>query len=172
MTINLYNMTDDEKTVNKSLSDNPITYENVVLKDDTSLLKPTFIMSYSSGSFDPKNAPNYLYCNDFGRYYFIRNHTYSQQMVFLECEVDPLFSHSDFLLSHEMFIARQRIDLGVPSGKENSEPFANILLPDDFLPVQSNRDLSMIGDGSVKYNNFDDIKGLTDGTFVLLVNGG
>ena len=174
MTLKFYTSTDDEKTVNKNLSDYPGTLTNVQLKDDSSLLKPKFLLTYSSSLFDPNlgNTPNYLYCETWVRYYFIRDIIYSQQMVVLDCEIDPLMTYSQDLLEMDMFVARQGQKKYVPSGAEDSEPLANILLPDDFMPVQVNRDFQMIGDGSLKKANFEAIGRLTDGDFVLLVNGG
>ena len=173
MTINLYNCTDDEKTVNKTLSDSPTIISGVSLKDNTSLLKPSFVFSYNANSpkFSPVQGktPNYLKCSEWGRYYFIRNVVYSQQSVIVECEIDPLTSHATELLEKEMFVARQQNSAYAPN---TGRPTPNYLLPDEFLPIQANRNLNVVGDGSVNYNNYETVGKLNDGDFVLLVNGG
>ena len=173
MNVMLYVCTEDDKVLNKSISQaGQLT--SFYLKDNSSLLKPQLIFDYRNTLFDPEcgKTANYLYIDQWKRYYFIRDVIYSQQSVILDCEIDPLMTYSSALLEMEMFVARQGKIAYVPEGKEDSEPLGNIYLPDDFMPVQANRDLSMIGDGSEKYGNFERIGKLNDGTFVLLVNGG
>lgn len=173
MTIKLYKCDDDVRTVNKSLS-NPFGVNDVHLKDDTSLLNPVFCFHPDPSTYllfpEKSRQLNYLYAETLGRYYFIKDITYSQQMCYLHCEIDPLMTWKDELLEREMFVARQGNIAYTKDGRESA--IANILLPDDFIPVQANRKMDMMGDGSEKSTNFENIKGLTDGSFVLLINGG
>ena len=173
MIIKLYNCDDDVRTVNKSLSA-PFQLDDVHLKDDTSILNPVFCFhpDRETGRLMPEKEHqlNYVWAETLNRYYFIKDITYSQQMCYLHCEIDPLMTWANELLDREMFVARQGTIAYTKDEKESA--IANILLPDDFIPVQANRKLDMIGDGSKKYPNFNSIKGLTDGSFVLLINGG
>ena len=173
MTIKTYKCSDDDKTLNKDLY-SPQTISNVILKDNTSLLKPTFIFSWAGTDFSPikGETPNYLYCVEWNRYYFIKDPIYSQQMVLLDCEVDVLMSNANQLLQKEMFVARQGQHITTISGEQTSTSLGNLLLPDDFLPVQADRKIGMFGDGSQKNPNFESISGRKDGSFVLMLNGG
>lgn len=173
MLIRVYMCEDDEKTVNKTLHSTGYVIDNVRLKDDTSLLKPKFVLAFHDTVFSPDReiTNNYIYCQQWKRYYFIRDIIYSSQSVILDCEIDPLMSHSTELLEQEMFVARQANQSYTPQDGESPKSLGNILLPDDFIPVQANRQLCLVGDGSRKYTNFDAINDLTDGNFVLLVNG-
>ena len=82
----LYHNTSDEKVMNKRI----IKIEEVDVEyiEDTSVNKPTFILSVLS----KYPTANYIWVNDFGRYYYIRNKTLSQNRAYIECETDVLHS--------------------------------------------------------------------------------
>lgn len=64
------------------------TEVDVYLKDDTSIMNPTF---------DCVGIPataNYFYCDDFGRYYFVRNVTRAgKDRLLFDCEIDVLATY-------------------------------------------------------------------------------
>ena len=64
------------------------TTATVYLKDDTSILNPTFDCTGV-----PANV-NYIYVSDFGRYYFVDDVTYAgKDRIFIKCSVDVLATY-------------------------------------------------------------------------------
>lgn len=75
------------------------------LKESTSIIRPIFILENASNLI--KLGYNYLYCVDWGRYYFINNITISHNNYYeLECEIDVLASYRNDILSQTFFIER------------------------------------------------------------------
>lgn len=72
-------------------------------KEDTDLIRPTLIFNYGI-------VPNvnYIWLSEVARYYFVRNRTYSQGRVFLECEEDVLMTYRNQLKAQTVVIKRQR----------------------------------------------------------------
>lgn len=77
-----------------------------VLKQDTSMVNPTFILDYDS---DYLTDINYVYCSDFHRYYFIDNIiARTGSRVELVCRVDPLESFKNSILNQTVVINKQQ----------------------------------------------------------------
>lgn len=98
----------------------------VLLKDSTSVIRPTFRMRLSEKGMSTATELmqyNYCYCAEFKRYYFIRNITAETAVIFLiECEVDVLATFREDILNTKAFIVYG----------ENSY---NSMLPDSRLPI-------------------------------------
>ena len=102
MNIDLYINSSDYENVTKSLSDKKTI--SAVLKLDTSLTDPIF--EISKNSYD--KIYNYLYCQDFGRYYFIKSTKFlAGGIVQIECHVDVLMSNKEQLFKCECILERQ-----------------------------------------------------------------
>lgn len=89
----------DNIVVNKDI-DRILTKE-ITLKDDTSIIKPTIILSYDSNILDC----NYLYM--LNRYYFITNITCSNQRLIIDCDCDELYTYRTQILNSKAIIKRQ-----------------------------------------------------------------
>lgn len=84
----LYLNNSDERVLDKSLTAK-LTLSSFEYKEDTTIIRPTIIVANNSAVFQS----NYCYLSDFGRYYFIRNITVSQQRLRIDLEVDPLYTY-------------------------------------------------------------------------------
>ena len=92
MTCDLYSTKSENNVLSKTLNE---IKKNIAvkLKNDTSIIKPTFILSNDNINF---KELNYLYCVDFGRYYYIDNITLlNGNLIALECHVDVLMSFAN-----------------------------------------------------------------------------
>ena len=73
----------------------------VFLKDDTSILTPTFDCVGI-----PANV-NYIYCQDFGRYYFVDDITHAgNDRLLIRCIADPMATAKTAIGSSQFFIER------------------------------------------------------------------
>lgn len=170
MTLNFYNNNEDAVVFPKTTNRDNLTFTATgKLKDDTTMEHPVFILEYDP---DIKNS-NYVHSDDFARYYFILNVTFSQQRMFVECEEDYLNSFADDILELEAYVSRMSINQ--TGGGTSSESYVpNILLPDDYVPVQVNRIIRVTGQGDTTMNNFGSIDGgeADPGAWIMLINGG
>lgn len=106
MVITLYNNSNDKRTVNKNLT-GAVQFSNVVLKDDTDMVNPTFILSGLQNDSTMRNL-NYLHCPLYDRYYFIENIKWCRgKIVELQCHVDVLESFKTQLLNKTCYVTRQ-----------------------------------------------------------------
>lgn len=102
MIANFYENLSDNRVVDKDLrtmkSNIPI-----ILKDDTDILKPTFILQYDE---DILNS-NYIYVTELKRYYYIENITLSQKRIYVTASVDVLNTYKDDILNLKAVLKRQ-----------------------------------------------------------------
>lgn len=120
MTINLYTTTDDRRKLSKELT-SVVNVENVNLLDDCNIKTPVFILSNAEWA----NA-NYLFCQEFNRYYFIDSVEYiAGNMIKLNCSVDVLMSFKNDILETTAIISR---------GGNNY----NVLIADNSIIAQAN----------------------------------
>ena len=127
MTITLYNNQSDNRVINKDITE--IHQLSAVLKDDTNLLDPVFIIS---GSENITNV-NYVHAN--GKYYYVLDITFSQQRYYLRCHVDVLMTYKNYLLAKQCIVKRSttsfntyQIDSDLPQDNQNvitTLPFPN-----------------------------------------------
>lgn len=79
------------------------TLSNVVLKDDTDLMSPTFILKTSPVVYNS----NYLYCSFTHRYYYINEViAMSGGRVAINCSVDVLYTYKDEIYNSYGWISK------------------------------------------------------------------
>ena len=79
------------------------TLSNVVLKDDTNLMSPTFILKTSEVVYNS----NYVYCSFTHRYYYIDNiDALSGGRLAIHCSVDVLYTYRDEIYNSYGWISK------------------------------------------------------------------
>lgn len=87
ITMNLYQITDDERVVGKSIPQTPLSQHTITLKDGCSIDEPVVSLTGSAASIA---AANYAYVDTFGRYYWIRDRkSLINGVIELTLESDP-----------------------------------------------------------------------------------
>ena len=141
ITLELYRCPSDERMISKTLHDK-FEFKHITFKSDTSIINPVFIVGAIKNTTEPMETVgwwrkfNYCYCSNLERYYFIRNIVFQKTgLVELQCDVDPLMSFKDDILSSTQLVTRQ----------ENRQ---QRYLPDNSLPLHSQvkTEISQFGD--------------------------
>lgn len=79
------------------------TVSNVVLKDDTNLMSPIFILKTSEVVYNS----NYVYCSFTHRYYYINNiDALKGGRIAIHCSIDVLYTYKDEILNSSAWIER------------------------------------------------------------------
>lgn len=90
MNVILYINSSDNRTLNKSISEG-VEISDIFLLRPANILTPVFVIDEDSYSNE-----NYLYCNEFGRYYYISDVVHlTGNRVELHCNVDVLMSYQE-----------------------------------------------------------------------------
>lgn len=106
ITISLYKNSSDRKRISKQLGGALATDLPCTLKENTSIINPTIIISASVLGKNIAQA-NYAYIKEFGRYYYIdKPIAVTGQMVELVLTVDVLKSYMSGLYGTGFMIAR------------------------------------------------------------------
>lgn len=101
MQIKLYNTTDDNIKVNKTLSDE-VVY-NIKIKAETSIIEPTIILQTENYI-----TSNYAYIEHFNRYYYIENIVIFPNNIYnISLRCDVLMSYKDDILNSYAYIEQQ-----------------------------------------------------------------
>ena len=154
MVAKIYKTKSAPNVVNKILSE-VVTFEEVIFKEDTSLLNPTIIINgvsnASSYTIEDIGTSNYFSIPKVNRYYFITDITMmSGGRVAITGKVDMLMSFKTDILGSTQLIVRQ-------------EKKTNNYLIDTDIPLSSKK--------QVIEHEFGD--SITDsGYYILAVNGG
>ena len=93
MTCYLYNISADSRQLVKVDNSTPYTEAHTAVKPTAPLdiITPTFIFDYSAAAL----ACNYLYCSEFGRYYFVKNIAVDTAgRINISCAIDVLQTYS------------------------------------------------------------------------------
>lgn len=93
MTCYLYNLSADSRQLVKVDNSTPYTEAHTAVKPTAALdiITPTFIFDYSAAAL----ACNYLYCSEFGRYYFVKNIAVDTAgRINISCSIDVLQTYS------------------------------------------------------------------------------
>ena len=101
----LYRNDSDERYIDKNITplyNSPIS---CIFKDDTNMINPTLIFTSNVVA-----NVNYIWLEDMQRYYFVRNRTYSQQRVYVECEVDVLSTYKDEIRQQNAIVSRNEFN--------------------------------------------------------------
>lgn len=103
MLAKFYNNKSDERYVNKNIE---LKHDNIdiKLKNDTELVRPVLVLQ--SGLLNP--SVNYVWIENFGRYYFIRDTKLTQGMVEISCECDVLSSFKKALFNQNVIVKRNQ----------------------------------------------------------------
>lgn len=112
-----YDCNDDKFKLDKS----PVlvgTDDTTVIFGDCSILSPTLKTKSYSG--------NYVYIEQFRRYYYITDVIWSHGYYYIKCEVDALYSNRSGINNLDVLVSR-------------SETFRNTELIDNMIPVNSQR---------------------------------
>lgn len=148
MTIKLYNISDDPKKLEKTLTDtgagkNLIDTYTVNMKGGGDILNPVFTLSGAD-----LHAANYCYIARYGRYYFCECSVNPAGVWTIKCHVDVLMSHASQLKALTVTLDR-------------SESLYNGYLPDS--------EYKSLGYRTVAIKQFP--KGLTDDNYILITTG-
>jgi hypothetical protein len=155
MTINLYSTGDNPKTVSKTLT--AISSVQGRATQPCNILRPELILSGDS-AVNAINA-NYVYIPDFGRYYFIKNHTTdTAARIILSCEVDPLMSWAAGIKLSKQLVTRSE-SVGKPTE-----------ITDNQYPLSKHKKMDVIKFEGGQLNL--DIATNTSYNFVINVAGG
>ena len=100
MTATLYVNTSDNGYMNKSITQ--VGAVNVTLKEDTTLERPVIILENSA----QVQQANYVYIDDFGRFYYVEDKTYSHQRMYIQLRVDSLSSFASYIRNCDCVAAR------------------------------------------------------------------
>lgn len=103
MTITFYNTNDMDNVMNKSL-EYINGFNNLPLKKDMDILNPIFEMTFNT---DYVQKINYMYIDDFKRYYFAKCELMTGGRVKIQGNVDVLMSWREKILQHSAWIERQ-----------------------------------------------------------------
>lgn len=102
-TVMLYKNESPVEKIGKTLSDS-ITVSDVVLKKDTSILKPVLLTNDARDVYEY----NYMYIEEFGRYYFIDDIvSVNNNLWEISAHVDVLETYKAAILSNQAVIRRQ-----------------------------------------------------------------
>ena len=114
--------TSDDKRADKTLT--KVRTVTIEYKNDTSVVEPSIKVQNFNGIF---NA-NYVYLSDFGRYYFIRGTTVSQQYVILQLMEDVRYTLRTQIRKCRAIIKRQEnlYDAYLDDEKFKAEGFTRI----------------------------------------------
>ena len=94
MTCYLYNISADARQLTKVTNTTPYTEVHTTVKptDTVDIISPTFTFAYSAAAL----SANYLYCNDFQRFYFITNVAIETGgRVRISCAIDVLQTYAN-----------------------------------------------------------------------------
>ena len=101
--VNLYQNESPVEKIGKTLS-NSHTISDVVLKRDTSILRPVLLINSAQDIY----TYNYMYISEFGRYYFIDDiRSVNNNMWEISAHVDVLETYKIPILANTAVIRRQ-----------------------------------------------------------------
>ena len=122
MTLYLYNLLVDPRTVDKSAIGalSPVNFSNLELgyraignlRDRCSIIDPVFTLELDNGDV---GKFNYLYVSEWGRYYFVRETVVERTgLVTAYCHVDVLYTYKTAILNLSAYVERN---------ETNAKPF-------------------------------------------------
>ena len=152
MNVILYNTTDDERAMLKTLA-NDVTLDCAVY-ENCNILTPRILLEYNTSIF----GKNYCYIPSFNRYYFIRNmNVDAGERIILNCEIDVLQTYKSYILPLNVTVVRNEYAL-----KNNLvDPLAT------FTPA---RNVDLYPFSSTPFNIRDATGGSVN--YILVVGGG
>lgn len=104
MTITLYKIPDDKRSVDKTLNNTTKLGDLTAhFKEDTDILNPVLEIAYNA----TYTEANYCYISDWNRWYFISGIETGAQRLYLSCHVDVLYTYRSQIRELSCVIARQ-----------------------------------------------------------------
>ena len=104
MEIKFYRIADDRRKVRKTLNASTLVKTATGdIKSDCSVMDPIIEMSFDIALLHC----NYMYIEDFGRYYHITNIETGAQRLFIHAHVDVLQTYADEIEDLQCIVARQ-----------------------------------------------------------------
>ena len=155
--LTLYSCNASKETINKTGSLTQIEAMTGDFIESMSLLSPVFQIKLTSTTTAAKilTKCNYVYCQEFGRYYFVDNVIMvANNLVRIECSVDVLMSWKTEILAQKVIVSR------------NEKQYA-LYLDDSALKVYNNPNITV-------YHFKDDQgnqQGFTTQQFILALAG-
>ena len=160
MIVQLYNCSSDHRRVTKSI-DLVATYNNVDIKENTSIVDPIFKLSKPP---DVDSLPvqfNYLYCPYLKRYYFVNDVVYCTGGILeIHCHVDVLYTYKDYIYAKKTYIKRSEKEF-----YKNLRDSSNGIFFDPEYPIRT--DSYTWSDASLEFGQVANNK-----SYYLTVNGG
>lgn len=98
MICTFYNVLDDERKINKTLTNSHQTTCDII--NATNIINPSIIVDSAYINY------NYVYINDLHRYYFVDNVAISNNMIVIQLRIDVLYTYKDIIKITPMHILR------------------------------------------------------------------
>lgn len=126
MTVTLYQTTNRKTDVSKTLT-NGNTYNNVKIKEGTSIKNPTLIFSGGANNY-VELSKNYAYIPAFNRYYFIEDkiiETGGRVEIPMKCDVLTTYA-TEIKNSTQLILRQENIGLNdIPDTQHPIAPYTN-----------------------------------------------
>ncbi len=126
MEISLYYNNSDDRKLNKNLQFKK-QIKDVKLKENCSIINPILILSRKN--FKDFNNMNYVYIEEFRRYYFIQNMEFINSNVILDLQIDVLTTYASSIRALSCLVKRQ-------------ENISNLDLVDERFKLNCQHDIS------------------------------
>lgn len=155
--LNLYSCTASKETVDKSGSLTLIEAKTGNFIEAMDLLNPVFQVKITASATSATilQQCNYVYCQEFGRYYFITGITMlAKDVIRIECSVDVLMSWKTAILAQKVIVSR------------NENEYA-LYLDDSALKVYNNPNITVY---HFKDNQNNEM-GFTTNEYILALAG-
>lgn len=136
----------DHRAVVKDYSE-IFRFENVVLKDDTSVQSPVFLLDFGSMDISELSDINYVHWFKMKRFYYIIDKVFNGQCVELHCQLDARRTWMETIRNSTQFVNRQ-------------ERTFNKQLFDAEIPIESMKKQTMyvfpnaVGDSTPESRNY------------------
>lgn len=125
MNVTLYKNTSDNNKMNKSITADGSAI-SCTIKDTSNMIDPEIILAGSY--FDPDD--NYMYIDDFNRYYFITDVTVEHQRIVLHGHVDVLYTYASAI--EDLYVIADR-----------SSSYYNLYQKDNEIPFEARSRVTM-----------------------------
>lgn len=136
MTFTFYSISDDKNVIEKILGE-PLASVEGNISNDCSIITPIFVVDTAF-----KKYPNYVYCDELARYYFINDIKVGMggMRQFIYCTVDPLMSFQSDILGLNVYVERNEFQ-------------CNNMLADNQIPLESEAQIELT---TTKFNYVKD----------------
>ena len=127
MTIKIYQNKSARNVVDKNIGTAIQTFANAQIKDQCSVTDPVIILSNFTGAL----TGNYMYIQEFGRYYYINNIEIEHQRIIIYAHTDVLMTYQSQILLMNAYIKRNRDKW-------------NLYVPDKHFVVRGDKNIQVL----------------------------